>query len=132
VGTYLAPSLLTRAFIYSGGAMTDLGALGVSGANACSVNDYGQVAGYSVSSNDFGFARAFLYENGTLINLGSLNNSISYGFGINSRGQVVGNSFSSAGGDRAFVWADGGMADLGVLNGGHSRASKLCLQCLYN
>jgi probable HAF family extracellular repeat protein len=120
VGTYLAPSLLTRAFIYAGGAMTDLGALGVSGANACSVNDYGQVAGYSVSSNDFGFTRAFLYENGTLINLGSLNNSISYGFGINSRRQVVGNSFSSVGGDRAFVWADGGMADLGVLDGGHS------------
>jgi probable HAF family extracellular repeat protein len=119
VGTYLTPSLITRAFIHSGGVMTDLGALGVSGANACSVNDYGQVAGYSASSGDFGFTRAFLYENGILINLGSLNNSISYGLGINNRRQVVGYSFSTEG-DRAFAWADGSMANLGVLRGGLS------------
>lgn len=119
VGTYLAPSLLIRAFIYSGGVTKDLGMLGVSGANAFSVNDFGQVAGYSPSTNDSGFSRGFLYDNGTLINLGSLNNSISYAYGVNNRRQVVGTSFSSEG-DRAIVWANGGMASVGVLGRGHS------------
>ena len=114
----MAPSLLTRAFIYSGGAMTDLGALGVSGANACSVNDYGQVAGFSVSSNNFGFTRGFFYENGSLTDLGALINTISYGYGINNRKQIVGNSFYGPGGDGLFVWANGGMSELGVLADG--------------
>jgi probable HAF family extracellular repeat protein len=123
VGNYLAPSLVTRAFIYSGGAMTDLGALGVSGANACSVNDYGQVAGFSASSNNFGFTRGFLYENGSLTDLGALINTISYGYGINNRKQIVGNSFYGPGGGRAFLWANGGMSELGVLAEGITSAA---------
>ncbi|WP_308911798.1 PEPxxWA-CTERM sorting domain-containing protein [Pseudokordiimonas caeni] len=50
----------------------------------------------------------------------------SYAYGINDAGQVVGYS-SSASGQRAFLWEDGVMTDLGVLLGeaGYSRANGI-------
>jgi probable HAF family extracellular repeat protein len=74
----------SRAFLWNGGAIVNLGTLGGSdtdpytSSEATAINSRGQIAG---ASN----GRAFLYENGALRDLGS-----GRAFAINDRGEVVG------------------------------------------
>jgi probable HAF family extracellular repeat protein len=48
-----------------------------------------------------------------MTNLGTLGGFFSEPNGINPKGQVVGASITAAGKPRAFLWAQGGMTDLG-------------------
>lgn len=81
-----------NAFAWSGGAMLDLGTLGLS-SYAYGVNDSGEVVGYSYLAD--GAQQAFLYDDGTMFNLNSLLPANSgwdllAAYGINDAGQITG------------------------------------------
>jgi probable HAF family extracellular repeat protein len=112
-----------RAFLYSGGTMTNLGALtGAPESVGLDINDAGEVAGvsgYAVPPNFFLEDHAFLYKQGAMQDLGK-----GSGLGINSAGQVVG---TNAGGHAA-LYSAGTVTDLGTLPGGaFSNASGINL-----
>jgi probable HAF family extracellular repeat protein len=108
-----------RAFISSGGTMTDIGALlGSSLPNSYgySINDLGHIAGTAYNSK-FAAAHAFFYNGATAVDIGSLGQGAS-GSAINNNDQITGYSTTSASVDHAFRYAGGGLTDLGTL-GGH-------------
>ena len=86
------------AFLYTGGTMVDLGALG--GFSAYGINKSGQIVGSSGTPNGPSpeTRHAILYTGGTMIDLGSLPTApggralYSIAYGINDSGQVVGSS----------------------------------------
>jgi probable HAF family extracellular repeat protein len=90
-------------------ALTDLGTLGGSSAEAHDINDAGQVVGQAVTSA-LNY-RAFLWDDGVMTDLGTLTGSTSKGIGLNNTGQVVGYAAAS-GTNHAFLWEDGVMTDL--------------------
>ncbi len=111
----------SHAFLYSGGAMQDLGTLGGSSSFGLGINDAGQIGGWSFIAD--GAAHAFLYTGGNMNDLGLLTVSpftrASQGFAINNSGQVTGYSdyHASTGenGKNAFLYSGGMMTDLGSL-----------------
>jgi probable HAF family extracellular repeat protein len=118
VGASASSSLLDsqRAFLYAGG-MTDLGVLPptdnlyVSSA-AVGLNNSGQVVGSSYSHRFGGITHAFLYSSNGMTDLGTLPGQIStLAFAINSSGQIIGES-----GNRAFLYSNGLMIDLGLVH----------------
>jgi len=87
-GAYLA-SGYSHAFLYSGGAMSDLGVLsGGKTSEAYSINESGQVAG--TSNNTSGNWRAFVYSGGAMTDLGTFGGSMATAYAINDAGDVVG------------------------------------------
>ena len=98
---------------------TDLGTLGGSSSYACSLNDAGQVAGYSYTAG--AVMHGFEYSGGSMSDLGTLGGSTSYARGINETGQIVGYSTITTGATRAFLYS-GGMNNLGTLGGNGSWA----------
>ena len=84
-----------HSFLYSGGVMYDLGAIG--GPNGLSyaqaINNSGQVVGYALGIFDgTPQYRAFLYDQGPMLdlnNLVTLNTTLSYAYGISSSGQII-------------------------------------------
>lgn len=111
----------TRAFLWSDGEKTDLGALPEEGPEdfafsvAYGINNCGQVVG---NSGSFGpifmsglqFSRGILYENGRLRQLTQQNASFKP-YAINDRGQVVGlNAY------RGFLYENGRLLPLGTLS----------------
>lgn len=112
-----------HAFLYSGGVISDLGALGALGdgsefylSDGNSINASGQVAGYSVGFD--GLRRAVLFSNGTVTDLGTLGGAESTAYGINDAGDVTGLADTAVGGPRAFVYSGGVMTSLGTFAGG--------------
>jgi probable HAF family extracellular repeat protein len=95
-----------------------LGTLGGTFSNAGSINDSGEVVGWSTTAGDVTL-RAFRWKNGHLTNLGSLYDDLcSLAFDSNSKGQVVGNSVPCdiGGASHPFLWENGGpMVDLNTL-----------------
>ena len=108
----------SHAFLWNGTAMIDLGTLpGLSStigefSTARSINDEGQVAGYSDSST--GNDHATLWSGGSIVDLGTLpGGRISFGYGINNAGQVVGTSqIANNSFFHAFLWNGTTMIDL--------------------
>jgi probable HAF family extracellular repeat protein len=122
VGNSFSSRWGTRAFLWqSGSGMIDLGSLdpgsnlssGRSFSSAKSINDAGQVVGYSYGASG---PRAVLWQGSSgILDLGVLsdgdNENFSEAYDINSAGLVVGRS-----GQRAFLWEIGsGMTDLNNL-----------------
>jgi probable HAF family extracellular repeat protein len=121
--------------------MQDLGTLGGTDSAAFSINERGQIAGWSytdttpnpVAGNCSGgtmnvpTADPFLWENGKMIDLGSLGGTCGQAWAINNRGQVVGFSdLPGDAGDHAFLWDHtGGMQDLGTLGGNTGGAAAI-------
>lgn len=103
-------SLGDRAFLYSNGAMTDLGTLGVApvSSDASGINASGQVVGTSGGY-------AFLYSNGTMTDLGTLGGSWCEPYAINDSGQVVGRYMRAD--PHAFLYSNGTTTDLGAMLG---------------
>ena len=115
-------TLTERGFIFTPGVGTiTLGAFGTHDSNrshAQSINDSGQVAGWSdLDNNNY---HAFLYSGGVMSDIGTLGGTLSRGFGINASGQVTGfaNTKNDAGRHGFLYTPVSGMADLGVVPGG--------------
>lgn len=125
--------LLSHAFQWQRGLLTDLGALpGANSSFASWVNDSGVSVGWS-SDNEhmdplLGIPQmhATMWNNGAIVDLGTLQGGYeSAAIAVNNRGQVVGVSanlvldpFGPLGTqNRVFLWQNGAMEDLNTLGG---------------
>jgi probable HAF family extracellular repeat protein len=111
-----------RAFRYSGGTMTDIGALLGTLVNSYGygINDAGHITG-TAYNNSFTIAHAFFYNGTTAVDIGSLSNpGAANGSAINNNDQIAGYSTTVDGFDHAFRYAAGVLSDLGTLGGDYS------------
>ncbi len=110
-----------EAFLYSQGTLKDLGTLGGTDSLATSLNDSGQVVGYSTTSASVSSpTNAFLYSQGSMLALPpGTGYSDSYATGINDAGTIVGYlaTGTSSPVDHAAHYTDGNWTDLGTLAG---------------
>jgi len=127
----------THAFRWTGShGMQDLGTLGGPDAVPISVNNAGQIAGFSYTNSTpnpttgIPTLDPFLWENGKMIDLGTLGGTLGVGQDgpdVNSRGQVV--DQSNLAGDiyyHPYLWTKPGpMKDLGTLGGNYGDAKKI-------
>ena len=90
----------SHAFLYSNGAMQDLGTLGGASSGAYGINNSGQVVGVAGTAPGSNASDAFLYSNGTMTALD--NSGHSSATAINNEGQVVVNV-----GDSVFLYSNG-------------------------
>jgi probable HAF family extracellular repeat protein len=111
-----------HAFLYSGGTMTDIGAL-LSGSRhsyGYSINDAGHVAG-TAYNNSYSASDAFFYNGSTAVLIGGSGVSNSSALAINNGDHIVG--YGTVGGfDRAFRYVNGAMTVLDTLGGNYSYA----------
>ena len=110
-----------RATIYTNGAIQVLETFGGNQTTATSINDNGEVTGFSATTEN-GNQHAFLFTNGVMKDLGTLGGHLSMGFGINDSGQVVGFSYDSI---HAFLYSNGTMTDIGTMGGSYSVATAI-------
>jgi probable HAF family extracellular repeat protein len=107
--------------------MADLGTLGGESSHATSINNRGQIVGWSYIPTPPGGVtyHAFLFDRGVMTDIGGLGTVInSDANAINDAGHVVGTSFTNIGGPQhAFLYRNGVMADLGTLGGGSTSVS---------
>jgi probable HAF family extracellular repeat protein len=115
--------VVSHAFLYGGGTLTDLGALTDGTVSAgLAINESGQVTGYSYTMGNLAF-HPFLYSGGTLTDLGTFGGTQGYGFALNASGQVTGLTEVTPNGPiHAFRYSGGTMSDLGTLGGPSSAA----------
>jgi probable HAF family extracellular repeat protein len=108
------------AFLYSNGAMTNLGTLGGYYSHAYGINAGGQVVGWSdlLNSTD-PKPHAFLYSGGTMSDLGTIGIG-SAAVAINDGGQLVGTAASVG-----FLYSAGVVTNLGTLGGSMSTANAI-------
>jgi probable HAF family extracellular repeat protein len=113
-----------HAFLYSNGAMTDLGTLGGTNSQGNSVNLSGQVAGQSDTKTG---SAAFLWDGKKMINLGALaplsTGPYSSATGINDAGQVVG--WWGLSPVHAWLYSNGTITDLPEPSGEGCQASAI-------
>lgn len=90
---------------------------------ASAINDDGHIVGAIDDDDSFAY-EGILFANGTRTNLGGLGGGSTRPFDINNAGQVVGTSSTAAGVGHAFLWQNGSMIDLGVLDGDHDSSAS--------
>jgi len=112
-------SNLSGVFLYSNGAMTNLGTLGGSTGVGNGINSSGQIAGYS--QNASGTYRAFVSNGAKLTDIGDLGGGSAVAYAINDLGQVVGSAVTADHSNHPFLYSNGQMTDLGTL-GSHGNS----------
>ena len=113
----------SRGFLYENGTMTVLATLGGSSGYAYVINNSGQIAGRSDTSD--GWNHAFLYDNGAMTDLGTLSGNRSTANGINDSGQIIGESSLPNSDTHAFLYENDTMIDIGTLGGKTSFAHDI-------
>ena len=119
-----------RAFVWQGGVMRELGALGGSAGSgsASAVNNRGQIVGGSFTGTDplLSDHHAVLWDHDTIVDLGTLpEGSESHAWRLNDAGLVVGVAQEADGTDQAVLWDRGCITRLGGLGGVSSVASAV-------
>ena len=104
-------------------SLTALGTLGGSHSTGTSLNDQGQVVGYSETAS--GDIHAFLWDSGTITDLGTIGGNFSEATDINDLSQIVGRSTLSNGESRAFLYQSGSFTTLPTLGGTYNRANAI-------
>jgi probable HAF family extracellular repeat protein len=94
--------------------ITNLGSLGGTVTVPLSLNNHGEVVGWSATAN-LGPGHAFLFRKGTLTDLGTLGGPASEAMSINDRGDIVGISSVAPGSTQVDAFLDhrGHFSDLG-------------------
>jgi len=122
--SYIAGNTYSRAFVYSGGVMTQLGAADGTYSKGWGINSLGQIVGET--DVDGTGSHAFLYSGGNMQVLGALpGGNVSVARSINSAGQIAGYSKDAANNFHAFSYAGGPLNDLGTLGGTVSSANGI-------
>ena len=104
----------SRAFSYFNGTRTDLGSFNANGSSSpSSINDAGQVVGFSYSSAAFQ-DHAFLYDPATGLRDIHILGTSSYATGINNASWVTGNYYTDLVGREihVFLWQNGAMTTI--------------------
>jgi len=119
IGQTTTNNNVVHAVLWQDGQLTDLGDLGSTPYGRLSypndINDLGQIVGSSRTPNLE--IHAFLWSGGAMKDIGKPSVSTSaYATAINNLTQVVGNS-TGPGGSRPWVWKDGVMTELPLLEG---------------
>ena len=104
--------------LWDNGSITELGHLGGNLTAAHSINNLGQIAGASLTSD--GTSHAFIWENN---NLQILDDKSTEAWGINDSGQVVGFTVGST--LQAMLWENNSRIQLGNLGLNFSFATKI-------
>lgn len=115
------PTVQQHAFIYSSGAMSDVGKLlsGLPNSFGYGINASGHIAGTAYDSA-YSQPHAFFYNGTMAVDIGSLSGLGATALGLNDGDHLVGYFTTSSGGTHAFSYANGAMADLGTLGGNYS------------
>lgn len=108
-----------HAFLYSGGAFTDLGLLGYSASDAIAINASDQLAVDGIGPG----STALFYSAGRARRVGSADGGYTYASAINSHGDMVGRGLNGDGAGVGFSWVGGVFTDLSVV--GMVRAASL-------
>jgi probable HAF family extracellular repeat protein len=83
---------------------------------ASAINDQGHIVGAIDDDDSFSY-EGILFADGSRTTLGGLGGGSTRPADINNAGQIVGTSSTTAGLGHAFLWQNGVMTDLGVLEG---------------
>jgi probable HAF family extracellular repeat protein len=105
VGTIMKPNpSMCEAFVWDKEkGFTLLGTLGGKNSVACSINDKGQVAGWS--ETDEGYRHGFIFDDvNAMTDLGTLGGDVSIAFAVNNTSQVLGYSSDSKGNSYIVIW----------------------------
>ena len=131
VGNSDIGSGLQQPALFENGRVTRLGLLpGDEFGQAFAINNRGQAVGYSASQptspRNTGITHAVLFEHGSVTDLGVLpGGTFSNAFSINDRGEVVGAATDSTGIQRAALFVDGEVIDLGFSKTDFSTATDI-------
>lgn len=122
-GQAVGSDIFDRAIVWNGTQATALPSLNGLSAQAAAINNAGQIVGWSMSPDTFGF-HATLWQDGQPTHLRSLGGPNSFANDINESGLVAG-SAESATRTEATIWRDGVVHGLGTWYGQHSFAQGL-------
>ena len=103
-------------FFWDGREMIDVGSLGGVYSSATSLNNRGQVVGFSTITGDL-TNHAFLWDRGSIQDLGTMGGTQSAANSLNDESEIVGEAFPVDGHVHAFLWKNGVMTDLGTVAG---------------
>ncbi len=102
-----------RSYVWTKGALRDLGSLGNKQCDAQSLNDAGQIVGMSPLS--IGGSHAFLWQRGHITDLGTLGGRNSFACSINNKGHILGDAETANGKAQPVLWDKNGVHDLSAL-----------------
>jgi probable HAF family extracellular repeat protein len=103
-----------EAFLFRNAKMTGIGAI-----VPTAINDLGVIAGYRRDPAQGQFTEAIIDQNGKITVLAGPGSGA---VGINNSDEVAGNGGTNEQNDRAWVWHNGTLTDLGTLGGSGARA----------